>query len=96
MTQDNKQLKETVIQFMEDQGKDSYNVNDISDALGHNKADDFKEVVKSLAALERDKQVFLTNDGKFKFENYNRYFWHAKWLVFYIWRNWVIIYKNPI
>ena len=66
MTQDNKQLKETVIQFMEDQGKDSYNVNDISDALGHNKANDFKEVVKALAALERDKQVFLTNDGKFK------------------------------
>lgn len=66
MTQDNKQLKETVIQFMEEQGKDSYNVNDISDALGYNKANDFKEVVKALAALERDKQVFLTNDGKFK------------------------------
>ena len=66
MTQDNKQLKETVIQCMEEQGKDSYNVNDISDALGYNKANDFKEVVKALAALERDKQVFLTNDGKFK------------------------------
>src|SRR5690554_6412741 len=66
MTQDNKQLKETVFQYMEETGQESYFVNDISKALGHDSADDFKEIVKVLAALERDKRVFLTNDGKFK------------------------------
>lgn len=66
MTQENKQLKETVFQYMEETGQESYFVNDISKALGHDSADDFKEIVKVLAALERDKRVFLTNDGKFK------------------------------
>lgn len=66
MTQENNKLKESVITYMEETGKDSYYVNDISDALGYNSADDFKEIVKVLAALERDKRVFLTNDGKFK------------------------------
>ena len=66
MTQENKQLKETVFQYMEETGQDSYNVNDISTALGHDSADKFKEIVKVLAVLERDKRVFLTKDGKFK------------------------------
>ena len=66
MTQENKQLIETVFQYMEETGQDSYNVNDISTALGHDSADEFKEIVKVLAVLERDKRVFLTKDGKFK------------------------------
>ena len=42
----NKQLIETVFQYMEETGQDSYNVNDISTALGHDSADEFKEIVK--------------------------------------------------
>ncbi len=66
MTQENNKLKQTILEFMEQKKQDSYLVNEISDSLGHNSSDAFKEVVKALAALERDKKVFLTNDGKFK------------------------------
>src|SRR5690625_2047935 len=60
------ELKEQVINFMEREPESTFNVNDISDGLGHNTADAFKEVVKALAALERDRRVLLTKDGKFK------------------------------
>lgn len=66
MSKVNQQLKETVINYMEEQEQESYYVNEVSDGLGHNSADEFKEVVKALASLERDKRVFLTNEGKFK------------------------------
>ncbi len=66
MTKENKQLKEKILNFMETEGKESYYVNDISEGLNHNSSDGFKEVVKALAALERDKRIFLTTDGQFK------------------------------
>ena len=64
MNQDN--LKKEIINYMEENEKDSYLVNDLSDGLNYSSADQFKEVVKALASLERDKRVFLTKDGKFK------------------------------
>lgn len=66
MVEENKQLKEQILKFIEESEQDSYFVNDISGGLGYKSSDKFKEVVKALASLERDKKVFLTNDGKFK------------------------------
>lgn len=66
MTQTNKQLKNDIMKYIKEKKQDSYYVNDISDGLGYNAADDFKEVVKALAALERERKVFLTKDGQFK------------------------------
>ncbi len=51
---------------MEQAGKKSYFVNDITKGLGFTSSNKFKEVVKALAALERDRKVFLTDDGQFK------------------------------
>ena len=66
MNKKNIELKEQIINYMEEKKEDSYLVNDLSEGLGYKDADGFKEVVKALASLERDKRVFLTNDGKFK------------------------------
>lgn len=66
MTENMKELKERIIQFMERTNKGSYYVNDISDGLRLSSTDGFKEVVKALAALERDRRVLLTKDGQFK------------------------------
>lgn len=51
---------------MEEQGKESYFVNDISEGLGLTATDEFKVIVKALAALERDRRIMLTKDGQFK------------------------------
>lgn len=69
MTQNDKkmkQLKEQIIEFMEQKEQGRYYVNDISDGLGYNTADEFKEVVKALASLERDRRILLTKEGRFK------------------------------
>lgn len=51
---------------MEQNKEGSYQVNELSEGLNYSSSDQFKEVVKALAALERDKKVFLTKDGAFK------------------------------
>ena len=51
---------------MEQKDKKSYFVNDITKGLGFTSSDQFKEVVKALASLERDRKVMLTKDGQFK------------------------------
>src|SRR5699024_9424088 len=66
MYQNNKELKERIINYMEHSGQKSYYVNDVSEGIGHTSSDEFKEVVKALAALERDQRVLLTKDGQFK------------------------------
>lgn len=66
MSQNNKELKERIINYMEHSGQKSYYVNDVSEGIGHTSSDEFKEVVKALAALERDQRVLLTKDGQFK------------------------------
>lgn len=66
MNQNNNELKNDVIKYMENSQQDSFYVNDISDGLGYNAADEFKEVVKALASLERERKVYLTKEGQFK------------------------------
>lgn len=66
MAQNNQELKEKIINFMERSGQSSYYVNDLSDGIGYTSSDEFKEVVKALAALERDRRIMLTKDGQFK------------------------------
>ena len=66
MAKENKQLKEKILNYMESAGQEGYLVNAISDGLGQNSSEGFKEVVKALAALEREKKVILTPDGQFK------------------------------
>jgi len=66
VAKENKELKKQIINFMEEQDEESYTVNDVSDGLDYTSADQFKEVVKALASLERDKKVFLTKNGRFK------------------------------
>ncbi|MDN6161375.1 MAG: ribonuclease R [Atopostipes sp.] len=61
-----KELKKLIIDYMEGRNKESYFVNDITQALNHTSSDGFKKVVKALASLERDREVFLTPNGKFK------------------------------
>lgn len=51
---------------MEQAGKKSYYVNEITEGLGFTSSDQFKEVVKALAALERERKVVLTKEGQFK------------------------------
>lgn len=62
----NKNLKNKIINYMEKNKEDSYLVNDLSQGIGYTSSNQFKEVVKVLASLERDKKVFLTKDGQFK------------------------------
>src|SRR5690625_4964603 len=66
MAQNNQELKEKIINFMERSEQNSYYVNDLSDGIGYTSSDEFKEVVKALAALERDRRIMLTKDGQFK------------------------------
>ena len=66
MTQNNQELKESIIHYMERTAEDSYYVKDISEGIEKTSSDEFKEVVKALAALERDRRVLLTKDGQFK------------------------------
>ena len=66
MTQNDQELKESIIHYMERSAETSYYVNDISEGIGRTSSEEFKEVVKALAALERDRRVLLTKDGQFK------------------------------
>src|SRR5699024_7938593 len=66
MTQNDQELKEKIIQYMERSTENRYYVKDISDIVGHISSDEFKEVVKALAAIERYRRVLLTKDGQFK------------------------------
>lgn len=59
-------LKKQIINFMEESNQKSYYVNDLSNGIGYTSSEQFKEVVKALASLERDRQVLLTKDGQFK------------------------------
>lgn len=66
MSENFKELKERIINYMENQGSTNYFVNDISEGLAFTSAEQFKEIVKALAALERDRRIMLTKDGQFK------------------------------
>ncbi len=66
MAKENKELKNKILDYMETAGQETYLVNAISDGLNLDHSEGFKEVVKALAALERDKKVILTPDGQFK------------------------------
>lgn len=66
MSENFKELKERIINYMENQGETSYFVNDISEGLALTSTEQFKEIVKALAALERDRRIMLTKDGQFK------------------------------
>lgn len=59
-----KDLKQDILTYIQDNSK--VEVNDISTALSMDNSDDFKTLVKAIAALEREQKIQLTNDGKFK------------------------------
>lgn len=61
-----KHMKNEILNFMTENEKNSFFVNEISDGLKKNTSDEFKEVVKALASLERDRKINLTEDGQFK------------------------------
>jgi len=66
MTQDIKQIKQEVLSFMEENNKTSYFMDDLSKGLNYTSSDDFKELVKAIAELERDRAIILLKDGKFQ------------------------------
>ncbi|SFH68244.1 ribonuclease R [Pisciglobus halotolerans] len=59
-------LKDAILVFMTDSSKTSFEVKDISEGLNLTGADDFKLLVQTLAAMEREGLVFLTKGGKLK------------------------------
>lgn len=66
MKQMNSELKNEIMDYMENSQQSSFYVNDISDGLGYSTSDEFKEVVKALASLERERKIYLTKEGQFK------------------------------
>lgn len=59
-------LKKNILSYIEEGHQDSVEVNDISQALNMQSSDEFKEIVKALAELEREEEVELTNEGRFR------------------------------
>lgn len=60
------QLKEKIINYIEEQPEDSVEVNDVSEALDYIGSEAFKTLVKAVAELEREGRIVLTKHGRFK------------------------------
>lgn len=60
------QLKEEIFDYIDNNGKDSVEVNEISESLGYTGFKDFKELVNAIAELEREGRITLTQQGRFK------------------------------
>lgn len=59
-------LTNEIIKFIEEQQKSSFSIEEISEGLHLNKSEDFKLLVQTIAAMEREKRIEFTKKGKIK------------------------------
>lgn len=64
MTIQNK-LKEKILSFMESNQSPTYDMNDLSTGLNTTAAEEFRDLVKAIAELEREHQIVLDDQGRF-------------------------------
>jgi ribonuclease R len=60
------QLKEEIVQFIENHERESVEVNEVSEALEYTGSKAFKVLVQAIAELEREGRIALTEHGQFK------------------------------
>lgn len=59
-------LKQTILVYMSEHKAVSFEIKDLSEGLDKTSAKDFKELVTTVAEMEREGQLFLTRSGKLK------------------------------
>ncbi len=59
-------IKEHINQYLLNQKKRTFSVEELATGLGLQKSADFKLLVQTLASMERDKAIEFTNKGKVK------------------------------
>lgn len=59
-------LKDTILLYMTEHPKTAFEMKDISEGMGFDAADDYKLLVQTIAAMEREGMLFLTKSGKIK------------------------------
>lgn len=57
-------IKERILFFLENQNKKSVSIEEIAQALHLNKSTDFKQLVQTIAAMEREELLLFTRKGK--------------------------------
>lgn len=64
--EENEQIKERILKFIEESELNSVEVNDISEGLESTGSKAFKKLVNAIAELEREGRIILTQQGRFK------------------------------
>ena len=59
-------IKTKIIQFMETSNKKSFSMEEIAEALQLQKSEDFKNLVQTVAAMEREGSILFNKKGKVK------------------------------
>ena len=59
-------IKTKIIQFLEESRKKSFSMEEIAEGLGLQKSTDFKNLVQTVAAMEREGSVIFNKKGKVK------------------------------
>ena len=59
-------LKQAILVYMNENKAISFEIKDLSEGLNKTSAKDFKELVTTVAEMEREGLVFLTRSGKLK------------------------------
>lgn len=59
-------IKTKIIQFMEESRKKSFSMEEIAEALQLQKSEDFKNLVQTVAAMEREGSILFNKKGKVK------------------------------
>lgn len=62
-------LKQTILVYMNEHKAVSFEVKELSEGLKMTSGKDFKELVSTIAEMEREGQLFLTRSGKLKLPN---------------------------
>ena len=61
-----KTIKEQILFFIESQKKQSFSMEEIAEGLGLQKSNDFKALVQTIAAMEREQLIELNRKGKIR------------------------------
>lgn len=66
MSKDFEQFKQAIIDYIEQDNRESIEVNDVTNKFNNHDSVQFKRQVKALAALEREEKIEMLGDGRLR------------------------------
>lgn len=66
MSKDFEQFKQAIIEYIEQDNRESIEVNDVTNKFNNHDSAQFKRQVKALAALEREEKIEMLGDGRLR------------------------------